>query len=146
MSGEKLRLRDMAAPPGFDSAAEVRRAGLWLLATCAAFFLFFIFAYGLRLGGTYGGPDISNFRYHESAPLFSELLTASALSLLPMPCALVWLLVRKMCIRDSPKTQRLFRPPAHFHPKRQEFLPPGPDFMLILHASRPGLVKSRRTW
>ena len=99
-----MRLRDMASPPGFDSEAEVRRVGLWLLATCAAFFLFFIFDYGLSLGGTYGGPDISNFRYHESAPLFSELLTASALSLLPMPCALVWLLVRNISYFRSSKS------------------------------------------
>ena len=44
-----MRLRDLAAPPGFDSAAEIRRVGLWLLATCAAFFLFFIFLFFLFL-------------------------------------------------------------------------------------------------
>ncbi len=134
MSGEKLRLRDLAAPPGFDSAAEIRRVGLWLLATCAAFFLFFIFDYGLSLGGTYGGPDISNFRYHESAPLFSELLTASALSLLPMPCALVWLLVRNISyFRGSKSYYTMKRLPNRWeYPLRCALLPVGGALALFV--------------
>ena len=129
-----MRLRDMASPPGFDSEAEVRRVGLWLLATCAAFFLFFIFDYGLSLGGTYGGPDISNFRYHESAPLFSELLTASALSLLPMPCALVWLLVRNISyFRSSKSYYTMKRLPNRWeYPLRCALLPVGGALALFV--------------
>lgn len=37
-----MRLRDMAAPPGFDSAYEIKRVRNWLL-SCAAIFVF-IFA------------------------------------------------------------------------------------------------------
>lgn len=37
-----MRLRDMAAPPGFDSAHEIKRVRNWLL-SCAAIFVF-IFA------------------------------------------------------------------------------------------------------
>ena len=34
-----MRLRDMAAPPGFDSAYEIKRVRNWLL-SCAAIFVF----------------------------------------------------------------------------------------------------------
>jgi hypothetical protein len=134
MSGEKLRLRDMAAPPGFDSAAEVRRVGLWLLATCAAFFFFFLFDYGLSLGGMYEGPDISSFRYHGTAPFFSELLTASALSLLPMPCALVWLLVRNISyFRSSKSYYTMKRLPNRWeYPLRCALLPVGGALALFV--------------
>ena len=99
-----MRLRDMAAPPGFDSAGETKKVCGWLAATCAAVFLFFIFAYGLNLGGMYGSPDISNYRHHDVAPRFSELLTAPVLSLLPMPCALLWMLARNIAYFLSSKS------------------------------------------
>ena len=99
-----MRLRDMAAPPGFDSAGEIKKVCGWLAATCAAFFLFFIFTYGLNLGGMHGGPDISNYRRHDFAPRFSELLTAPVLSLLLMPCALLWMLVRNIVYFLSSKS------------------------------------------
>ena len=91
-----MRLRDMAAPPGFDSAAEIKRVQNWMLGTCACLRLSFAFGFFDNLGSLLSEELFVRWSDSRVMPLFSELTVLPRLCFLPMPCALVWLLVRNI--------------------------------------------------
>ena len=99
-----MRLRDMASPPGFDSAAEIRRVKNWMLVTCACFLLFFTFSFFGNLGSLLSEELFVRWSDSRVMPLFSELTVLPRLCFLPMPCALVWLLVRNISYFRSSKS------------------------------------------
>lgn len=119
-----MRLRDMAAPPGFDSAAEIRRVKGWLLTSCACFLLFFTFPF---LGNlcVLMSEDLVRWSNNEYMPPFSELVALPGLSFLPMPCALVWLLARNISyFRGSKSYYTMKRLPNRWeYPLRCALLP-----------------------
>lgn len=128
-----MRLRDMAAPPGFDSAAEIRRVKGWLLTSCACFLLFFTFPF---LGNlcVLMSEDLVRWSNNEYMPPFSELVALPGLSFLPMPCALVWLLVRNISyFRSSKSYYTMKRLPNRWeYPLRCALLPVGGALALFV--------------
>lgn len=121
-----MRLRDMASPPGFDPAAEIRRVKGWLLTSCACFLLFFTFPF---LGNlcVLMSEDLVRWSNNEYMPPFSELVALPGLSFLPMPCALVWLLARNIgYFRSSKSYYTMKRLPNRWeYPLRCALLPVG---------------------
>lgn len=119
-----MRLRDMASPPGFDPAAEIRRVKNWMLVTCACFLLFFAFPF---LGNlcVLMSEDLVRWSNNEYMPPFSELVALPGLSFLPMPCALVWLLARNISyFRGSKSYYTMKRLPNRWeYPLRCALLP-----------------------
>ena len=102
MMEHKLRLRDMAAPPGFDQAREIRRAVNGLIASCAIFLFVFLCAY---FGNLSSGNYSSTGKFiPDQLPLFMELVVWPVLCLLPMPCWLIWMLVRNISYFRSSKS------------------------------------------
>lgn len=128
-----MRLRDMAAPPGFDSAAEIRRVKGWLLTSCACFLLFFTFPF---LGNlcVLMSEDLVRWSNNEYMPPFSELVALPGLSFLPMPCALVWLLARNISyFRSSKSYYTMKRLPNRWeYPLRCALLPVGGALALFV--------------
>lgn len=128
-----MRLRDMAAPPGFDSAAEIKRVKNWMLVTCACFLLFFTFPF---LGNlcVLMSEDLVRWSNNEYMPLFSELTVLPRLCFLPMPCALVWLLVRNVgYFRGSKSYYTMKRLPNRWeYPLRCALLPVGGALALFV--------------
>lgn len=128
-----MRLRDMASPPGFDPAAEIRRVKGWLLTSCACFLLFFTFAF---LGNlcVLMSEDLVRWSNNEYMPPFSELVTLPGLSFLPMPCALVWLLARNIgYFRGSKSYYTMKRLPNRWeYPLRCALLPVGGALALFV--------------
>lgn len=128
-----MRLRDMAAPPGFDPAAEIRRVKGWLLTSCACFLLFFTFPF---LGNlcVLMSEDLVRWSNNEYMPPFSELVALPGLSFLPMPCALVWLLVRNISyFRSSKSYYTMKRLPNRWeYPLRCALLPVGGALALFV--------------
>lgn len=128
-----MRLRDMAAPPGFDSAAEIKRVKGWLLTSCACFLLFFTFPF---LGNlcVLMSEDLVRWSNNEYMPPFSELVALPGLSFLPMPCALVWLLVRNIgYFRGSKSYYTMKRLPNRWeYPLRCALLPVGGALALFV--------------
>ena len=128
-----MRLRDLAAPPGFDPAAEIRRVKGWLLTSCACFLLFFTFPF---LGNlcVLMSEDLVRWSNNEYMPPFSELVALSGLSFLPMPCALVWLLVRNISyFRSSKSYYTMKRLPNRWeYPLRCALLPVGGALALFV--------------
>ena len=128
-----MRLRDMASPPGFDPAAEIRRVKGWLLTSCACFLLFFTF---LFLGNlcVLMSEDLVRWSNNEYMPPFSELVALPGLSFLPMPCALVWLLVRNIgYFRGSKSYYTMKRLPNRWeYPLRCALLPVGGALALFV--------------
>lgn len=131
-----MRLRDMAAPPGFDSAAEIRRVKGWLLTSCACFLLFFTFPF---LGNlcVLMSEDLVRWSNNEYMPPFSELTVLPRLCFLPMPCALVWLLVRNVgYFRGSKSYYTMKRLPNRWeYPLRCALLPVGGALALFVAAN-----------
>lgn len=128
-----MRLRDMASPPGFDPAAEIRRVKGWLLTSCACFLLFFTFPF---LGNlcVLMSEDLVRWSNNEYMPPFSELVALPGLSFLPMPCALVWLLVRNISyFRSSKSYYTMKRLPNRWeYPLRCALLPVGGALALFV--------------
>lgn len=128
-----MRLRDMASPPGFDPAAEIRRVKGWLLTSCACFLLFFTFPF---LGNlcVLMSEDLVRWSNNEYMPPFSELVALPGLSFLPMPCALVWLLVRNISyFRGSKSYYTMKRLPNRWeYPLRCALLPVGGALALFV--------------
>lgn len=128
-----MRLRDLAAPPGFDPAAEIRRVKGWLLTSCACFLLFFTFPF---LGNlcVLMSEDLVRWSNNEYMPPFSELVALPGLSFLPMPCALVWLLVRNISyFRSSKSYYTMKRLPNRWeYPLRCALLPVGGALALFV--------------
>ena len=128
-----MRLRDMASPPGFDPAAEIRRVRGWLLTSCACFLLFFTFTF---LGNlcVLMSEDLVRWSNNEYMPPFSELVALPGLSFLPMPCALVWLLVRNISyFRSSKSYYTMKRLPNRWeYPLRCALLPVGGALALFV--------------
>lgn len=128
-----MRLRDMASPPGFDPAAEIRRVKGWLLTSCACFLLFFTFPF---LGNlcVLMSEDLVRWSNNEYMPPFSELVALPGLSFLPMPCALVWLLVRNISyFRSSKSYYTMKRLPNRWeYPLRCAMLPVGGALALFV--------------
>lgn len=128
-----MRLRDMASPPGFDPAAEIRRVTGWLLTSCACFLLFFTFPF---LGNlcVLMSEDLVRWSNNEYMPPFSELVALPGLSFLPMPCALVWLLVRNISyFRSSKSYYTMKRLPNRWEfPLRCALLPVGGALALFV--------------
>lgn len=128
-----MRLRDMAAPPGFDSAAEIRRVKGWLLTSCACFLLFFTFPF---LGNlcVLMSEDLVRWSNNEYMPPFSELVALPRLCFLPMPCALVWLLARNIgYFRGSKSYYTMKRLPNRWeYPLRCALLPVGGALALFV--------------
>lgn len=128
-----MRLRDMAAPPGFDSAAEIKRVKGWLLTSCACFLLFFTFPF---LGNlcVLMSEDLVRWSNNEYMPPFSELVALPGLSFLPMPCALVWLLARNISyFRSSKSYYTMKRLPNRWeYPLRCALLPVGGALALFV--------------
>ena len=128
-----MRLRDLAAPPGFDSAAEIRRVKGWLLTSCACFLLFFTFPF---LGNlcVLMSEDLVRWSNNEYMPPFSELVALPGLSFLPMPCALVWLLARNISyFRSSKSYYTMKRLPNRWeYPLRCALLPVGGALALFV--------------
>lgn len=120
-----MRLRDMAAPPGFDSAAEIRRVKGWLLTSCACFLLFFAFSFFDNLGSLLSEELFVRWSDSRVMPLFSELTVLPRLCFLPMPCALVWLLARNIgYFRGSKSYYTMKRLPNRWeYPLRCALLP-----------------------
>ena len=123
----------MAAPPGFDSAAEIRRVKGWLLTSCACFLLFFTFPF---LGNlcVLMSEDLVRWSNNEYMPPFSELVALPGLSFLPMPCALVWLLARNISyFRSSKSYYTMKRLPNRWeYPLRCALLPVGGALALFV--------------
>lgn len=130
-----MRLRDLAAPPGFDSAAEIKRVKNWMLVTCACFLLFFAFPF---LGNlcVLMSEDLVRWSNNEYMPPFSELVALPGLSFLPMPCALVWLLARNISyFRSSKSYYTMKRLPNRWeYPLRCALLPVGGALALFVSA------------
>lgn len=128
-----MRLRDMASPPGFDPATEIRRVKGWLLTSCACFLLFFTFPF---LGNlcVLMSEDLVRWSNNEYMPPFSELVALPGLSFLPMPCALVWLLVRNISyFRSSKSYYTMKRLPNRWeYPLRCALLPVGGALALFV--------------
>ena len=125
-----MRLRDMAAPPGFDPAAEIRRVKGWLLTSCACFLLFFAFSFFGNLGSLLSEELFVRWSDSRVMPLFSELTVLPRLCFLPMPCALVWLLVRNISyFRGSKSYYTMKRLP---NPLRCALLPVGGALALFV--------------
>lgn len=128
-----MRLRDLAAPPGFDPAAEIRRVKGWLLTSCACFLLFFTFPF---LGNlcVLMSEDLVRWSNNEYMPPFSELTVLPRLCFLPMPCALVWLLVRNISyFRSSKSYYTMKRLPNRWeYPLRCALLPVGGALALFV--------------
>lgn len=128
-----MRLRDMASPPGFDPAAEIRRVKGWLLTSCACFLLFFTFPF---LGNlcVLMSEDLVRWSNNEYMPPFSELVALPGLSFLPMPCALVWLLARNIgYFRSSKSYYTMKRLPNRWeYPLRCALLPVGGALALFV--------------
>lgn len=128
-----MRLRDMASPPGFDPAAEIRRVKGWLLTSCACFLLFFTFPF---LGNlcVLMSEDLVRWSNNEYMPPFSELVALPRLCFLPMPCALVWLLVRNISyFRSSKSYYTMKRLPNRWeYPLRCALLPVGGALALFV--------------
>lgn len=128
-----MRLRDMASPPGFDPAAEIRRVRGWLLTSCACFLLFFTFTF---LGNlcVLMSEDLVRWSNNEYMPPFSELVALPGLSFLPMPCALVWLLARNIgYFRGSKSYYTMKRLPNRWeYPLRCALLPVGGALALFV--------------
>lgn len=128
-----MRLRDMASPPGFDPAAEIRRVKGWLLTSCACFLLFFTFPF---LGNlcVLMSEDLVRWSNNEYMPPFSELTVLPRLCFLPMPCALVWLLVRNISyFRSSKSYYTMKRLPNRWeYPLRCALLPVGGALALFV--------------
>ncbi len=128
-----MRLRDMASPPGFDPAAEIRRVKGWLLTSCACFLLFFTFPF---LGNlcVLMSEDLVRWSNNEYMPPFSELVALPGLSFLPMPCALVWLLARNISyFRSSKSYYTMKRLPNRWeYPLRCALLPVGGALALFV--------------
>ena len=128
-----MRLRDLAAPPGFDPAAEIRRVKGWLLTSCACFLLFFTFPF---LGNlcVLMSEDLVRWSNNEYMPPFSELVALPGLSFLPMPCALVWLLARNIgYFRGSKSYYTMKRLPNRWeYPLRCALLPVGGALALFV--------------
>lgn len=120
-----MRLRDMASPPGFDPAAEIRRVKGWLLTSCACFLLFFAFSFFDNLGSLLSEELFVRWSDSRVMPLFSELTVLPRLCFLPMPCALVWLLVRNVgYFRGSKSYYTMKRLPNRWeYPLRYALLP-----------------------
>lgn len=131
-----MRLRDMASPPGFDPAAEIRRVKGWLLTSCACFLLFFAFPF---LGNlcVLMSEDLVRWSNNEYMPHFSELVALPGLSFLPMPCALVWLLARNIgYFRGSKSYYTMKRLPNRWeYPLRCALLPVGGALALFVAAN-----------
>lgn len=131
-----MRLRDMASPPGFDPAAEIRRVKGWLLTSCACFLLFFAFQF---LGNlcVLMSEDLVRWSNNEYMPPFSELVALPGLSFLPMPCALVWLLARNIgYFRGSKSYYTMKRLPNRWeYPLRCALLPVGGALALFVAAN-----------
>lgn len=128
-----MRLRDMASPPGFDPAAEIRRVKGWLLTSCACFLLFFTFPF---LGNlcVLMSEDLVRWSNNEYMPPFSELVALPGLSFLPMPYALVWLLARNISyFRGSKSYYTMKRLPNRWeYPLRCALLPVGGALALFV--------------
>lgn len=128
-----MRLRDMASPPGFDSAAEIKRVKGWLLTSCACFLLFFTFPF---LGNlcVLMSEDLVRWSNNEYMPPFSELVALPRLCFLPMPCALVWLLARNIgYFRGSKSYYTMKRLPNRWeYPLRCALLPVGGALALFV--------------
>lgn len=131
-----MRLRDMASPPGFDPATEIKRVRGWLLTSCACFLLFFTFSF---LGNlcVLMSEDLVRWSNNEYMPPFSELVALPGLSFLPMPCALVWLLVRNVgYFRGSKSYYTMKRLPNRWeYPLRCALLPVGGALALFVAAN-----------
>ena len=131
-----MRLRDMASPPGFDPAAEIRRVKGWLLTSCACFLLFFTFPF---LGNlcVLMSEDLVRWSNNEYMPPFSELVALPGLSFLPMPYALVWLLARNISyFRGSKSYYTMKRLPNRWeYPLRCALLPVGGALALFVAAN-----------
>ena len=118
-----MRLRDMAAPPGFDQAREIRRAVNGLIASCAIFLFVFLCAY---FGNLSSGNYSSTGKFiPDQLPLFMELVVWPVLCLLPMPCWLIWMLVRNISyFRSSKSYYTMKRLPSRWeYPLRCALLP-----------------------
>lgn len=131
-----MRLRDMAAPPGFDSAAEIKRVKNWMLVTCACFLLFFAFSFFGNLGSLLSEELFVRWSDSRVMPPFSELVALPGLSFLPMPCALVWLLARNIgYFRGSKSYYTMKRLPNRWeYPLRCALLPVGGALALFVSA------------
>lgn len=129
-----MRLRDMASPPGFDPAAEIRRVKGWLLTSCACFLLFFAFAFYGNLATLRSEELFVRWSDSRVMPLFSELVALPLFCFLPMPCALVWLLARNISyFRGSKSYYTMKRLPNRWeYPLRCALLPVGGALALFV--------------
>ena len=78
-----MRLRDMAAPPGFDSAHEIKRVRNWLISCVAIFVFLFACVYVGRLTVVYNSMR-SGGRF-ESMGLFPEVASKSYYTMRRLP-------------------------------------------------------------
>ncbi len=129
-----MRLRDMASPPGFDPAAEIKRVKNWMLVTCACFLLFFAFSFFGNLGSLLSEELFVRWSDSSQMPLFSELVALPLFCFLPMHFALVWLLVRNIgYFRGSKSYYTMKRLPNGWeYPLRCALLPVGGALSLFV--------------
>ncbi|MFR5781758.1 MAG: ATP-binding cassette domain-containing protein [Oscillospiraceae bacterium] len=90
-----MRLRDMAAPPGFDSAHEIKRVRNWLISCVAIFVFLFACVYVGRLTVVYN--SMRNGGRFESMGLFPEVARSPSLvCFLPVFIGLLAMLIRNI--------------------------------------------------
>lgn len=130
-----MRLRDMAAPPGFDSAYEIKRVRNWLL-SCAAIFVFlFACVYVGQLANV-----SSSIRRDEFEPManFPDVARIpSLICFLPVFIGLLAMLIRNVNYFRSSKSYYTMRrlPDRWEYPLRCALLPVS-GFLVLLVGSQ----------
>lgn len=130
-----MRLRDMAAPPGFDSAYEIKRVRNWLL-SCAAIFVF-IFAciYAGQLANVSSSIRRYGFSLMASFPDVARI--PSLICFLPVFIGLLVMLIRNVNYFRSSKSYYTMRrlPDRWEYPLRCALLPVS-GFLVLLVGSQ----------
>ena len=119
-----MRLRDMAAPPGFDSAHEIKRVRNWLISCGAIFVFLFACVYVGRLTVVYNSMRPGG-RIESMGMLPEEARSPSLVCFLPVFIGLLAMLIRNINYFRASKSYYTMRrlPNRWEYPLRCALLP-----------------------